>query len=112
MKTDDRAELHTSRAHTVLNWALALGTLLGAAAVVVFAYLQVLGTAACSAQTCPSLGPGEIGFTVIIWGAPVISILAVVVNAFTARRRWGLLVPLAAWTFLVIAAVVLTVTFP
>jgi hypothetical protein len=95
----------------VLNWVLGLSTLLGAAAVEVYAYMQVLGTAGCSAGTCPRLGPGQVGYTVITYGAPAVAVVAVIATFFTARRRRGILVPIVAWSLLVIAAIVLAVTF-
>ncbi|CAN5619881.1 hypothetical protein BH09ACT7_BH09ACT7_40270 [soil metagenome] len=95
----------------VLNWVLGLSTLLGAAAVEAYAYMQVLGTAACSANTCPRLGPGEIGYTVITYGAPAVAVVAVVATFFTARSKRGILVPIVAWALLVLAAIVLAVTF-
>jgi hypothetical protein len=106
-------EKHTAaKSSPKLNWALALLTLPAAAAVVGYAYLQVLGTAACSNGSCPRLGPGEAGFTVITYGAPVVAILAVLLSFVTARRPRGILVPIAAFVLLIIAAVALFLTFP
>jgi len=115
--TDDHDIAHTSSdkassPSVVLNWALGLSTILGAAAVEVYAYLQVLGTAGCSGKSCPNLGPGEMGYTIIVYGAPVVAVVAVLATFFTARKRRGILVPIVAWALLVIAAVVLAVTFP
>ena len=101
-----------TKSAVVINWVLALATLAGAAAVVLFAYVKVLGTAACSDQTCPRLGPGEFGFTVITYGAPVLAVLTVVLSFFTARRARGVVLPLITWLLLLIAAAALVVTFP
>jgi hypothetical protein len=95
----------------VLNWVLGLSTILGAAAVVIYAYMQVLGTAGCSDKTCPRLGPGEAGYTLIIYGAPTVAVIAVLTTFFTARKPRGILVPIVAWVLLLIAAVVLAVSF-
>ncbi|OBF25388.1 hypothetical protein [Mycobacterium sp. ACS4331] len=100
------------RANAVLNWALALTTILGAAAVEIFAYVQVLGTAGCSDRACPRLGPGEIGYTVIVYGAPIVAVLAIVLSFATARHPKAILVPVIAWALLLAAFLVLVVSFP
>lgn len=98
-------------ASVVTNWVLALLTLPGAAAVVLFAYVQVLATAGCTNVTCPRQGPGEVGFTLITYGLPILAVLTVVLSFFTARRRRGILVPATTWALLVAGAVVLLLTF-
>jgi hypothetical protein len=102
----------TAKGSSKLNWVLALLTLPAAAAVVGYAFLQVMGTAACSAQACPRLGPGEIGFSLITYGAPVVAVLAVALSFVTARKRRGILVPAIAFVLLIVAALVLFLTFP
>jgi hypothetical protein len=104
----------TERVHhsgRILNWILALATIPGAVAVVVFLYVQVLGTAGCNDQPCPRQGPGELGFTLIQYGAPVVAVVAVVLSFFTARRRGGIVVPVLAWLLLIAAFVVLAFSF-
>jgi hypothetical protein len=93
----------------VLNWALALGTIIGAAALVVFAYGKVMGTAACTAETCEV--PSEALFTVLLYGPPVVAAVAVILSFFTARRRMGIVVPAVAWLLLAIDLVVLLTSF-
>jgi hypothetical protein len=100
-----------SRTGRLTAWILALATVPGAIAVVVFAYMQVLGTAGCNHQPCPRQGPGELGFTVIQYGAPAVAVVAVVLSFFTARRRGGILVPVVAWLLLIAAFVVLVFSF-
>jgi len=95
----------------VLNWILAVVTVPAAAAVTIFAYLQVLSTAGCTEATCPRQGPGGLGFTLITYGLPALAVLTVVVSFFTARRRWGILVPAATWLLLAVGVVVLVLTF-
>lgn len=112
MSTTEQSTSANPKANAVLNWALALTTPLGAAAVVVFAYVQVLGTAGCSDRQCPRLGPGEIGYTIIVYGAPVVAVAAILLSFVTARRPRGIWVPVIAWALLVLAFVVLVVTFP
>jgi hypothetical protein len=88
------------RVQVWVNWILALLTVPGAAAVLIFALGAVMSTAACSDRHCPNLGPDGIGFDVLFYGAPVISALAIVISLFTARRRWGIVVPLCALALL------------
>ena len=83
-------------AAVVLNWALALATILGAAALVVLAYGKVMATAACTADVCEV--PSETLFTVLL-------------SFVTARRPWGIVVPVAAWVLLAVDLVLLMVSF-
>jgi len=94
----------------VRNWILALSTIVGAAIVEGYAFMRVMGTAGCTTRICPE-GPGEGGFTIITYGAPLVAVAAVPVSFVTARRPYGWVVPAVAWTLLVVAFVVLTVTF-
>ena len=94
------------------NWAAALATSLGAVAVVLFAYMEVLGTAGCSDRTCPHLGPSELGFTLITYGAPIVAAAAILLSFVTARKRWGMAVPITAWILLIVAFAILVLTFP
>ncbi len=100
-------ERRTRPGNTVLNWALALATILGAAALVVFAYGKVMGTAACTATTCEV--PSEGLFTVLLYGPPVVSAAAIVLSFFTARRPKGIVVPIIAWLLLAVDLVLLLV---
>ncbi|MGB8404447.1 MAG: hypothetical protein WCE30_10320 [Mycobacterium sp.] len=117
MSDDSRSRAGAADArpkHTMIvaNWAAALSTALGAAAVVVFAYVQVLGTAGCSDRACPRVGPGEFGFTVMTYGAPIVAAMAILLSFVTARKPWAPVVPVVAWLLLIAAFVVLVVTFP
>jgi len=99
--------------NAVLNWVLALTTLLGAAGVVALAYLEVLGTAGCGAdQDCPRPGFGETGFTLIVYGAPAVAAGTVALSFLTARKRNGILVPIGGWLLILLAVVILLVTSP
>ena len=99
------------RAGRITNWLLALATVPGAVAVVLFLYMQILGTAGCNDQPCPRQGPGELGFTLIQYGVPIVAIVAVALSFFTARRRGGILVPVVTWLVLIAAFVVLMFSF-
>jgi hypothetical protein len=111
--TDRRGTNDTElgRAGRVTNWILALATIPGVIAVVVFLYMQILGTAGCTDQLCPRQGPGELGFTLIQYGAPAVAVVTVVLSFFTARRRGGILVPVVAWLLLIAAFVLLVFSF-
>jgi hypothetical protein len=106
---DQRGEV--GRTGRVTNWVLALATIPGAVAVVVFIYMQIMGTAGCNDQPCPRQGPGELGFAIIQYGAPLVAVVAVVLSFFTARRRGGIVVPVVAWLLLIAAFVVLAFSF-
>jgi len=82
------------------NWVLAALTVLGAGVVMIFALGSVMSTAACSDKQCPNLGPHGISFDALFYGAPVVAALTVVVSFFTARRRWGVVVPIVALALL------------
>jgi hypothetical protein len=90
----------TKRLRLWVNWALALLTVLGAGLVWVFAVGAVMSTAACSDKACPNLGPSWIGPDVLFYGPWVVAALTVVISFFTARRRWGFVVPVIALALL------------
>ncbi len=100
----------TSRRTTVTNWVFALLTIPGAAAAMIFAYGAVMGTSACVAQTCEHL-PSEAVYTVMLYGAPVVSAVAVIASFFTAHRPRGYLVPRVAWVLLLADVVVMFLAF-
>lgn len=93
-----------------VNWVLALLTIPAAAVVLVFALGAVMSTAGCSDKQCPNLGPSGIGFDVLFYGAPVVALAAIVLSFVTARRRWGVVVPLSALALLLADIVILSVT--
>lgn len=108
---DRRDTNDVGRTGRIVNWVLALATLPGAVVVVVFLYMQILGTAGCNSQPCPREGPGELGFTLIQYGVPAVAVVAVVLSFFTARRRGGILVPVVAWLVIIAAFGVLVFSF-
>jgi hypothetical protein len=93
-----------------VNWVLALLTIPAAAVVLVLALGAVMSTAGCSDKQCPNLGPGGISFGVLFHGAPVVALLAIVISFFTARRRWGIVVPLCALALLAADIVIVAAT--
>lgn len=84
-----------------VNWGLALATVPGAALVMLFALGAVMSTDGCSDRSCPNLGHGGINFGVAFYGAPAVAVLAIIVSIFTAKRRWGIAVPLCGWALLI-----------
>jgi len=99
------------RRRTVTNWILAALTVPGAFLIILYQYGQVLATAGCSERTCARLGPSPFVFGLIEYGAPVVAVLAVALSFVTARKRYGIAVPLIAWALLIAGFVVLTLTF-
>jgi hypothetical protein len=100
-----------SRKQTMINWGLALSTIIGALLVEAYSFAKVMGTAGCSARICPNDGPGDFTFGLIMYGAPVVALAAIAVSFFTARRPRGWVVPAIAWAVLIAALVVLAATF-
>jgi hypothetical protein len=96
---------------TAVNWILAILTAPAALAVVVYSYLQVLGSAGCSGGTCAKVGPGETVFGLIEYGTPVVAVVAVALSFVTASRRYGIAVPAIALAIIAAAAIVLFTTF-
>ena len=93
-----------------VNWALALLTVLGAAIVMVYFFSAVMSTAGCSARTCQHVGPDWVSPDVLLYGPPVVAVLTIVVSFFTARRRWGIVVPVVALALLGADAAILATT--
>ena len=100
----------SSKRRLWVNWVLALLTVVGAAVVMAVALGAVMSTAACSDKQCPNLGPAGISFNVLFYGAPVVAAATIVVSFFTARRRWGSVIPLSALALLIADITVLVVT--
>jgi hypothetical protein len=103
----DQHPAGASSIQTKVNWALALLTAVGAAALVVFAYGLALGTSGCTDQSCPHLGSADAVFGPVVYGAPVVALLAIGASFVTARRRGGWVVPAIAWILLIAGAVLL-----
>lgn len=94
---------------TFVNWALTLLTVPLAIVVVVVALGGVMSMDSCTGKSCT--GPGPVPFTVLFYGGPVVSALAILASFVTARRRWGIVVPLVALGLQVIDLVVLFAWF-
>ncbi|MGA8331648.1 MAG: hypothetical protein WB777_20465 [Mycobacterium sp.] len=105
---DAPAQASRSKRLLWVNWGLALLTVVGAGIVMAVAWGAVMSTAACS--NCPNLGPSGISFNEVFYGAPVLAALTIVVSFFTAKRRWGIVVPVSVLALMVVAAAVITAT--
>jgi hypothetical protein len=101
---------HGNRRRLWLNWALALLTVIGAGVAMAVALGAVMSTAACSDKACPNLGPHGISFDALYYGAPTVAVLTILLSIFTARRRWGFVVPVTALALLIADMVILTIT--
>jgi hypothetical protein len=101
---------HTPRGRLWLNWALALLTAIGAGIAMAVALGAVMSTAACSDKACPSLGPRGISFDTLYYGAPAVAIVTILLSIFTARRRWGFVVPVVALALLIGDMAILAIT--
>lgn len=93
----------------MLNWVLAVGTAVGAAALVILAYGKTMGAAACTTDACEV--PSEGLFTVLLYGPPVVAVAAIVTSFFTARKPKGIVVPAVAWLLLAVALLLLFTSF-
>ena len=93
-----------------VNWALALLAVVGAGIVMAVALGAVMSTAACNDKACPNLGPNGISFDMLFYGAPVVAALTVVISFFTARRRWGFVIPVIALALLIADVAILATT--
>jgi len=89
---------------------LALSTVPAAAIVMLFALGAVMSTDGCTGRSCPNPGRGGIDFGVAFYGAPVVAFVVIVISFFTAKRRGGMVVPLAGWALLIIDVALMAVT--
>jgi cytochrome bd-type quinol oxidase subunit 2 len=97
------------RTATWINWILAALTVPAAAAVMFFAMGQVMATAACSSEACH--GPSGSAFGVMFYGVPVIPVVVLIASLVTAKRRFGIVVPVAGLVLLAVDAVILAGAF-
>ncbi len=107
---EDRPDTLASRSQRITNWVLALLTIVGAAAAVLFAYGTALGTSGCSDRACPHLGLANAVFGPVVYGAPVVALLTIAVSFVTAKLRRGWIVPAIAWILLIAGPIVLALS--
>jgi hypothetical protein len=99
----------TGPAKAVVNWVLALLTIPAAIIVVFVAVGFMMSTAGCTGSACA--GPGSFWFGVLFYGAPALAVVTIIASFFTARRRWGIAVPLCALALLVLDLLALVLSF-
>lgn len=97
------------RFRLLVNWLLALLTVPVSVVVLVFGIGAVMSTSGCSTDQCR--GPSGLVFELLFYGAPVIAALTIVISFFTARRRWGVVVPLCGLALLAADVAVMAVSF-
>jgi hypothetical protein len=107
---ENRPETLATRSQRITHWVLALLTIVGAAAAVLFAFSTALGTSGCSDRACPHLGLANAVFGPVVYGAPVVALLTIAVSFVTAKLRRGWIVPAIAWILLIAGTVVLALS--
>ncbi len=106
--SDDRG---LRRRRVWVNWAFALLTVPAAALVMIFDVGAAVSTAACTGAQCPVLGPHGLAYGVLLYGAPAIAAVTIVVSLFTATRRRGFLVPVWGLVLLLCDVAVTSILF-
>jgi hypothetical protein len=99
------------RARLVVNWILAVLTVPGALFVLLFGFAAAMGTDRCAYEDCPRMGPPEPVMTLMVFGAPLISLATIIATTQTARNRWGFALPLAVFAVFSIDVVVFYLSF-
>ena len=92
-----------------MNWGLALLTVPAAIVVVFVAIGSVMSIAGCTGNACAA--PSSFWFGLLFYGAPVVAAATIIASFFTARRRWGIVVPLCALVLLAIDLLALVLSF-
>jgi hypothetical protein len=83
-----------------VNWTLALLTAPASVVVVLIGLGALMSYAACTDRACRDWGIGGIWLEVLWFGPPVVAALTIFVSFFTAKRRYGIVVPLCGWALL------------
>jgi hypothetical protein len=99
------------RVRLVVNWILAVLTVPGALFVMLFGFAAAMGTDRCAYEDCPRMGPPVPVMTLMVFGAPLVSLATIIASIRTARRGWGFAIPLAALALFGIDVVVIYLTF-
>ena len=109
--SSDSDERGLRRRRVWVNWAFALLTVPVAALVTIFDVGAAMSTAACTGAQCPALGPHGLAYGVLLYGAPAIAAVTIVVSLFTATRRRGFLVPVCGLVLLLCDVAVTSMLF-
>ncbi|CRZ15678.1 hypothetical protein [Mycolicibacterium neworleansense] len=94
-----------------MTWVLVVLTVPAAIAVFLYGMGAVMSMAGCTGEVCADEGPGEFWFGILFYGALVVPVVTIAVSIFTARLRYGVLVPLIGLALLAIDFAVLALTF-
>ncbi|MCG7609309.1 MULTISPECIES: hypothetical protein [Mycobacterium] len=94
-----------------MAWVLVVLTIPAAIAVFLYGMGAVMSMAGCTGEVCANKGPGEFWFGVLFYGAPVVPIVTIAISIFTARMRYGILVPIVGLALLAIDFAILALTF-
>jgi hypothetical protein len=95
----------------VVNWILAVLTAPAALFVLLFGFAAAMGTDRCAYEDCPHMGPPVPVMTLLVFGAPLVSLVTIIASARTARRAWGFAIPLAVFALFIIDVLVLYLSF-
>ena len=105
-------EIGVASRRSGLNWVLALLTIPGAALVMLYSVGQVMGSSTgCTDEACQQSDPGEFWFGVLTYGAPIVALVTVGLSFLTAKRTYGIVVPLAGLTLLLLEVALLAKAF-
>ncbi|OLT91074.1 hypothetical protein BKG60_23465 [Mycobacterium syngnathidarum] len=99
------------RTRISMTWVLVVLTIPAAIAVFLYGMGAVMSMAGCTGEVCANKGPGEFWFGVLFYGAPVVPIVTIAISIFTARMRYGILVPIVGLALLAIDFAILALTF-
>jgi hypothetical protein len=99
------------RVRVSANWVLAVLTVPAALFVMAVGFGGAMGTDRCAYEDCARRGPPFLVFMLLFYGAPLVAVLSIVASFRTARRSWGVLVPLAAFGLFAIEVVVLYLSY-
>jgi hypothetical protein len=80
-----------------------------AVVVLIFGIGAVMSTSGCSDRQC--LGPSGVEFAFLFYGAPAVAALTIIISVFTARRGWGIVVPICALVLLAADVAVMALAF-
>lgn len=84
------------RVRATVNWILAVLTVPGALFVMLVGFAGAMSTDRCAYEDCTRQGPPYVVFVMLVYAAPLVAVLTVIASFRTAKRRWGVLIPIAA----------------
>jgi hypothetical protein len=108
---EERQERTQRRFRLSATWLLAILTIPAAVFVFLYGMGAVMSMAGCSDDACASQGPGEFWFGILFYGAPVVPVVTILLSIFTARLKWGIVIPLVGLGLLAIDFAILALSF-